>query len=594
MAVLQRASRWRSFLRRDENEQAQKLPRFAFPRIKHRLETYTVLLCRVAGTKPRVVTTRRRSRGAITPTSAVTERQPTPLTDVSKPPSTSLPPKPIELVFGFVGPTGVDLDKVCDSLTAQLKSVGYETHPVVLSKLIQAYSGANRFPGQYERIDTLMDRGNELRRNSGHADIVARMGVVEVRNLRKGVTGNPKITHNNRRIAYVVRSFKRPEEVEVFRTIYGKAFTLISVYASRASRIQSLTKRCLGSATKEKTAEELATRLVNRDDREEGEKFGQRVGRTFPLADFFVTAESRTSLDEQLRRLVRLTFGDPYISPTRDEQGMFFAQASALRSLDLSRQVGAAILTADGDVIATGCNEVPKYGGGLYWGEDMVRDRDYERGVDSNVTIKTELVEDAVRRLRSEGWLREDAKQRSDEELARAALFGEKAFFRDSKLFDVIEFGRSVHAEMAEISQAARLGAPLEGSRLFCTTFPCHICARHIVAAGIHEVVFVEPYEKSRTAELYSDSIVIEPHEPSLVRANFRPFVGVAPRRYMDFFQLTRERKSDDGKILKQNEIADEPRVKRIVQTYLSVEQQFIDELGDLPELQTKTPGERS
>ena len=510
-----------------------------------------------------------------------------------KPTQSSLPPKPIELVFGFVGPTGVDLDRVCESLTAQLKYVGYEAHTVSLSRLIQDYCGKGNFPGQYERIDELMNSGNELRKNSKRAEIVASMGVVEVRNLRKGISGDPAKTHEMRRIAYVVRSFKRPEEVELYRSIYGKAFTLISVYASRTSRIQSLTKRCLGSATREKTAEELATRLVNRDDREEGETFGQRVGRTFPLADFFVTAESRTSLDEQLKRLIRLTFGDPYISPTRDEQGMFFAQASALRSLDLSRQVGAAILTADGDVLSTGCNEVPKFGGGLYWGEDKIRERDFERGVDSNIAIKAELVEDAVRRLRAQGWLRDDAKQRSDEELARASLFGEKAFFRDSKLFDVIEFGRSVHAEMAAISQAARLGVPLQGSRLFCTTFPCHICARHIVAAGVRDVVFVEPYEKSRTAELYSDSIVIEPHEPSNVRTNFKPFVGAAPRRYMDFFQMSGQRKSDDGRILKQNEIAAEPRLKRIVLTYMSVEQQVVDELA-LPELQTQSTGESS
>jgi cytidine deaminase len=502
-------------------------------------------------------------------------------------PQQSQPPqKPIELVFGFVGPTGVDLDKVCESLSAQLKSVGYETHTVSLSQLIQDYFGTSKFPGHYERTERLMDAGNALRRDSGDASIVARMGVVDIRRLRAGITGDGAKTHDTRRIAYVVRSFKRSEEVDLYRSIYGKAFTLVSVYSSRTSRIQSLTKRCIGSATKDRTAEELATRLVNRDDREEGEKYGQRVGRTFPLADFFVTAESRTSLDEQLRRLVRLTFGDPYIAPTRDEQGMFFAQASAFRSLDLSRQVGAAIITADGDVVATGCNEVPKYGGGLYWGEDKVRDRDFERGVDSNVVIKTELVEDAVRRLRDKQWLREGAKQHSDEELARMALFGEEAFFRDSKLFDVIEFGRAVHAEMAAISQAARLGTALQGSRLFCTTFPCHICARHIVAAGIHEVVFVEPYEKSRTAELFSDSIVIEPHEHSKMRANFRPFVGVAPRQYMYFFQLSGERKTEDGKILKQNEIAGEPRLKRIVQTYLSVEQLVIEELR-LPDHQT-------
>ncbi len=223
-----------------------------------------------------------------------------------------------------------------------------------LSDLIKTYCGIDKFNGYFDRIATLMNCGNDLRRNSENAAVVASMGVVELRNLRKQITGDPTITDTTRRVAYVVRSFKRAEEVELYRSIYGKAFTLISVYASRASRVQSLTKKCRSSATKDITAEELAIRLVNRDNQEEGEKLGQRVGRTFPLADFFVTTESRPALDSQLNRLVRLIFGDPYISPTRDEQGMFFAQASAFRSLDLSRQVGAAITTADGDIISTG------------------------------------------------------------------------------------------------------------------------------------------------------------------------------------------------------------------------------------------------
>ena len=79
---------------------------------------------------------------------------------------------------------------------------------------------------------------------------------------------------------------------------------------------------------------------------------GERL--TFPLADYFVTSESRPELERHLKRLVQLTFGNPYISPTRDEQAMFFAKAASLRSLDLSRQVGATIVSKDGDILSTG------------------------------------------------------------------------------------------------------------------------------------------------------------------------------------------------------------------------------------------------
>lgn len=497
----------------------------------------------------------------------------------------------IELVFGLVGPTGVDLGKVYESLKIQLKAVRYDAVQIRLSELITPYllGMSGQFSTEYDRISTLMENGTALRERTKQKDIVARLGVARIRALRAERTGNN--FKPRRRTAYIVSSFKRPEEVELFREIYGKAFTLISVYAPRQKRIWNLTRNLRSGVTPgDRSAEEQAVELVRRDFAEEGRKLGQRLGKTFPLADYFVTLEPKSELDSHLLRLVRLTFGDPYISPTRDEQGMFYAQAAAYRSLDLSRQVGAAIVSDDGDILTTGCNEVPKFGGGLYWGEDAFKARDAELGYDSNVRIKAEILEDVFSRLRSPSdhldasaedsgesgrlasWLSEKVAGESDRALAQKALFGTRRFMNASLLFDVIEFGRAVHAEAAAITEAARRGVSTSRGRLFCTTFPCHICARHIVAAGIREVVFVEPYEKSRTAELYSDSVSVEPTDEPSNKANFRPFVGVAPRRYMDSFQLSGDRKKNDGKVLDMDEIADKPKTKRVVLTYLAIE----------------------
>ena len=493
-------------------------------------------------------------------------------------------PANIELVFGFVGPTGIDLDKVCDALRSQLRVMQYEVVEIRLSELITEYLGkSHKFANGYERIKTLMERGTRLREETKQADIVARLGIAAVRESRQQKTDD--VYKPATRMAYFVRSFKRPEEVDLFRQVYGKAFTLISVYAARSWRLQFLKKVLAPSlGTNRSKAEEFATELIGRDHDEEGRTLGQRVGKTFPLADYFVTSESRPDLERQLKRLVQLTFGNPYVSPTRDEQAMFFAKAAALRSLDLSRQVGAAIVCADGEVISTGCNEVPRFGGGLYWAEDEGRMRDFERGSDSNVDIKREIVEDAFNRMqRRTGLLGTAARRKSSATLAEEALFAEGAYLRDAQLFDVIEFGRAVHAEMAAITQAARSGVRLQDARLFCTTFPCHICARHIVAAGIRDVVFIEPYEKSRTSELYSDSISVEPAEPSPSRANFRAFVGVAPRRYMEFFENFGARKSAEGKIKNVDEIAATPRIKRLVFTYTFAEAFVVDETSPPP-----------
>ena len=39
---------------------------------------------------------------------------------------------------------------------------------------------------------------------------------------------------------------------------------------------------------------------------------------------------------------------------------MFLAFTSSFRSGDLSRQVGAVVSSKEGEIIATGCNDVPK------------------------------------------------------------------------------------------------------------------------------------------------------------------------------------------------------------------------------------------
>ena len=73
-------------------------------------------------------------------------------------------PANIELVFGFVGPSGIDLDKVCDVLKAQLKALQYECVEIRISALITNYLGeSHAFQNFYHRTKTLMERGTRLR-----------------------------------------------------------------------------------------------------------------------------------------------------------------------------------------------------------------------------------------------------------------------------------------------------------------------------------------------------------------------------------------------------------------------------------------------
>ena len=79
------------------------------------------------------------------------------------------------------------------------------------------------------------------------------------------------------------------------------------------------------------------------------------------------------------------------------------------------------------------------------------------------------------------------------------------------------------------------------GATLYCTTFPCHNCAKHIVAAGIERVVYVEPYPKSKALEVHDDSIVMGKREDPESKGKlvlFEPFVGISPRRFFDLFSM--------------------------------------------------------
>ncbi len=200
---------------------------------------------------------------------------------------------------------------------------------------------------------------------------------------------------------------------------------------------------------------------------------------------------------------------------------MFLAYAASLRSADLSRQVGAVVVSAMGDIIATGANDVPAFGGGLYWPGPSDQ-RDFRRGEDSNKVEINRIAKEIAEELLPEA---DSSKQAQVLESLRR-----------TGLHDLTEFGRPVHAEMEALLQCARSGVSPVGGTLFTTTFPCHNCAKHIIDAGITRVRFVEPYPKSKRPQLHADAISVETDRKDKV--SFTLFVGVAARRYFDLFSM--------------------------------------------------------
>jgi cytidine deaminase len=453
-----------------------------------------------------------------------------------------------ELVIGLVGALGADLDALHRSLAQQLEGVGYAVELIRLSEILGEIDGWEDLstPLAQEPLDARIAShqvaGNQLRRRSGAPDALAILSLGKIQTLRSARTGDRRKPAP--RTAYVLRSLKRREEVETLRRVYGPYFLLLAAYSPRGARERELSARIAQShqSTRADDFRATAQQLIQRDDHEP-DSFGQGVRDAFPLADAFFAVHQRENLNAQVERLVAILFGHPFVTPTREEFGMFQAKAAALRSADLSRQVGAAITTRSGDVIAVGTNEVPRAGGGLYWPGDDGDARDFQTGRNASLEMRKTTLAEILAVLVGKGALDLARLGAANVSGASQALLPD---LRDSQLMSLGEFGRTVHAEMTALTDALRHGVSTVGATLYSTTFPCHNCTRHIIAAGIDRVVYVEPYPKSHAEALHRDAITVDESARAEGRVAFQPFVGVSPQRYLELFAAA-ERRDGDG-----------------------------------------------
>ncbi len=471
-----------------------------------------------------------------------------------------------ELVFGIVYAAGTDYAGVQLTLENYIKRFGYKPHVIRISSFIAEIAEktnigvAYKDTTEYDRIDSLMTAGNELCRIAEDEAFLVAGAVAEISRTRK-FAESPKTREPLPKVAHIILSLKRPQEVELLRAIYGSGFYLIGLFASQNERHHYLT-------TDKNIPRKEAAALMFRDEDEEA-PFGQRSRATFQLADVFVELRSE-GYKRQLERFLDLIFGNPYLTPEPDEHAMFLAYTASLRSGQLARQVGSAIRSEIGEIVAVGCNDVPKAGGGLYWpGPDD--QRDHVLGFDSNDFEQAAIVRDVISKLK----LGMDFKEALDK-------------LKNSRLMDITEFGRAVHAEMDAILSCARSGtSPMRGT-LFTTTFPCHNCTRHIISAGIRRVVYIEPYPKSLASKLHKDSIDLPGttavgKRDGRLRIPFEPFVGIGPRRFFDLFSMKLssgypvKRKKESGRLRRWKRSETTPRVQMLPSSYTQREQLAAD-----------------
>jgi deoxycytidylate deaminase len=507
-----------------------------------------------------------------------------------------------DLFFGLIGPIGCDLDLVGHQVAAQLKRFSYVPTPVKITDLMvrtiphKRWSEMDRDLPRDEKYSEYMTAGNCLRASMGRNDAMAMLAVRFISSDRlqraQRVLRARRNSHQPDYGAYVINSLKTPEEVELLRSIYGDRFLAISVHAPMEIRRNRLA-RLIADSRQQHKAEiyyAKAMELIQRDQQEREDPSGQNVAGAFPRADIFIDGSNSESVHEGLSRAFDLLFDYPYVTPTHHEYAMALAQRASLRSADLSRQIGATIMTGqEHSVLALGTNEVPRSEGGQYWPDELPDDRDFRRGQDTSFKRRRLVLADTIKSLLDAGWVPPglarnklppkppaDASaevqrkyenrlhalaEKSVKELLDVPSVGREERRLKNRLLieDIIEFARTVHAEMAALVDCALRGVPTDGATLYTTTFPCHECSRHIVAAGISEVQYIQPYPKSLVEEFHGDSIAFDAppeHEAAgrrksgvattLMKVLFRPFVGIAPRRFESFFAMT-VRKVEEG-----------------------------------------------
>jgi hypothetical protein len=285
-----------------------------------------------------------------------------------------------ELFIALVAAVGTDIGMVAEEVAIELSEYAYDSDLLRLSNYLaeefkEDFFAVKKFD---EALWNAMSAGDTLRNKWGRGDALvlhAISDIVVTRNERTGTDdeacetcGTAQLGPGVDRFAFILRSLKTQEELATLRAVYGPRLVVIAAYSPKEERIKHLATEIAASRGTKNVAKWVHTPedLVERDEKEERAR-GQDVSGTFHRADFFIRGWDRDVVREDVQRAFDILFGSPFRTPTRDEHGQFLAAGAALRSAELGRQVGAAVTTRDGSVIAVGANEVPTYEGGSHW-----------------------------------------------------------------------------------------------------------------------------------------------------------------------------------------------------------------------------------
>lgn len=248
---------------------------------------------------------------------------------------------------------------------------------------------------------------------------------------------------------WVIDGIRNPAEAAELGKL--PEFQLIGVTASDSTIVDRLLRR--NREGSQVTKESILAKL----EREKGvgePPEGQQVKKCLDLADYLIINEGTLEeLERKLEHCIKLRSGED--RPSFHEVFMEIAYTWAKRATCLRRQVGA-VIAKDKQQLTSGYNGAPR--GVPHCGElgGCIREK---LGIPSG--------------------------QRH-------------------------EICRGTHAEQNAITQAAKFGINIEGSTLYTNTFPCVICTKMILNAGISTVVYDSDYDDPLSKEILGQQKILK------------------------------------------------------------------------------------
>lgn len=466
-----------------------------------------------------------------------------------------------EIILGIVSPLGCKKDQFISNIKKYFNQYNYEVVDINVSKLICTDEISNDKYCDSFRLFLKMEICNLLRYSYKGA-----IGALVIEKIIYESNKRQKHKNNENGVVYLIDQLKNEHESRILNHVYGLNYIQLSLFSNIVERDKFIKERIVPDQHRkifkvsnqniidnmvqedlrnevqnsikkmmkenkskynfydeyrQKIRSDSAHNLIEKDYQENSsfhEKTGQQVAKLFHKSHYFFNLDVEVSkLESEVGKFSKQLFGKYLDYPTQDEFGMAIAYHVSYRSnFPHDRHIGASIISVDGELISVGSIRAPnKTSNTKLAHQDSIADGYYKYKDQINIWLKDIEVS--------------ELKHSKDI----------STFLKDS-----IDFHPCTHAEMAALLDAAKIGVSVRNATLYTTTFPCHLCAKDIITAGISRVVYIEAYPKSKSKDLYPQLIDLNSQKNSNL-VPFDMFSGVSPSRYHYVYSLKNKAKQE-------------------------------------------------